>query len=77
MDHSHLRRFHLLDQARDDQVLTTTFWAAEHKVLISLKQWLNHGNIFLERRSQDHWWGLRVGKVFELKSGRLLDEGAP
>ena len=77
MNHGHLRRLHLFDQARDDEVLATTFGSAKDKAFVSLKEGLDDGDILLDRRGEDQGRGLGAMELLELERLLLLDEGAP
>ena len=77
MNHGHLCRLHLFDQARDDKVLATTFGPTEDKAFVPLKEGLDDGDILLDRRGEDQGRGLGAMELLELERLLLLDEGAP
>ena len=77
MNHGHLCRLHLFNQARDDKVLATTLRSTKDKAFVLLKEGLNDGYILLDRRGEDQGRGLGAMELLELERLILLDEGAP
>lgn len=67
VDYCDLSRLHLLDQARDDEILSTALRSHEDETLIVLKKRLDKCHVTLDRASLNEWRLIRVLELFDFK----------